>query len=464
MNRTLLLILCDFLLLNLLALTRWEQAEPPPPAQAGTPAVSTSAGAASREDDLLAAMKVSLADERASRERLARDLTSAEEQVRAREANLSQAEAERTRLGADLESTRRTAEKVARRADASAEEAAASKDRLAAVQRELDEKRREAEEQQRRVAGLEREQAQARERIEGLSVAVRVAEQEKLLLRETSESLRSQVAAEREERLKVQQATTELAQGVGQLAEKSTELSREIRENRPVNANTLFNEFLANRVQTRFTAARATFLGPVTRNVDSRTLLVSDGQATYAVLHVDDTPLALRESAVDWERLTAEFGREERRLGAAQLGFLALDPRIVVLPVTPEQVQALGAKVYRTATDPFRFPEAVLIANGGAGYGEVPFKLDPVSARHVRMDNRLMRRVLGEFSPSRGDLVLGKSGELLGIMVNSDYCVVLDSFALSQVIALGAIAPDQPTGPKLEDLNRRWRSLPERLR
>jgi hypothetical protein len=80
------------------------------------------------------------------------------------------------------------------------------------------------------------------------------------------------------------------------------------------------------------------------------------------------------------------------------------------------------------------------------------------------MDNRLMRRVLGEFSPSRGDLVLGKSGELLGIMVNSDYCVVLDSFALSQVIALGAIAPDQPTGPKLEDLNRRWRSLPERLR
>ena len=28
MNKTLLLILCDFLLLNLLALTRWEKAEP----------------------------------------------------------------------------------------------------------------------------------------------------------------------------------------------------------------------------------------------------------------------------------------------------------------------------------------------------------------------------------------------------------------------------------------------------
>ena len=28
MNKTLLLIMCDFLLLNLLALTRWEKAEP----------------------------------------------------------------------------------------------------------------------------------------------------------------------------------------------------------------------------------------------------------------------------------------------------------------------------------------------------------------------------------------------------------------------------------------------------
>ena len=37
MNRTLLLILCDFLLLNLLALTRWEKAEPSRPAQPPVP-------------------------------------------------------------------------------------------------------------------------------------------------------------------------------------------------------------------------------------------------------------------------------------------------------------------------------------------------------------------------------------------------------------------------------------------
>src|SRR6218665_3433129 len=67
MNRTLLLILCDFLLLTLLALTDWEKAAPaaaqPPPAASSKPA----ANAATKDDALVSVMKLSLGDERAQR-------------------------------------------------------------------------------------------------------------------------------------------------------------------------------------------------------------------------------------------------------------------------------------------------------------------------------------------------------------------------------------------------------------
>jgi hypothetical protein len=43
MNRTLLLIICDFLLLNLLALTRWEKAEPASAKQPPVPELSANA-------------------------------------------------------------------------------------------------------------------------------------------------------------------------------------------------------------------------------------------------------------------------------------------------------------------------------------------------------------------------------------------------------------------------------------
>jgi hypothetical protein len=66
MNKTLLLILCDFLLLNLLALTRWEKAEPPRPRQPPVPELS--ANAVTKDQDLVETMRQSLADEQMQRD------------------------------------------------------------------------------------------------------------------------------------------------------------------------------------------------------------------------------------------------------------------------------------------------------------------------------------------------------------------------------------------------------------
>ncbi|MBL9206458.1 MAG: hypothetical protein JNN01_15310 [Opitutaceae bacterium] len=463
MNRTLLLILCDFLLLNLLALTRWEQAEPPPVTKPPVPNTATNGPGATQGQDLVDTMKLTLADERLAREQLAQQLQTKSGELESRDKSLATLQSEKSQLTATLDSAKQASEELARKAAAAAQDASVTKERLAQIQRELDEKRRLAEQQQQQLATLEQQQSEARQRIEGLTVAVKVAEQEKQLLRETADTLKVQVNAERQERLKVQETTVQLAQGVGQLAEKSTELTKEIRDNRPVNANTLFSEFLANRVRTAFTAERKTFMAPVARAKESRTILVSDGKATYALLHLDDTTLNLRENAVDWSQVTASFMKDSYKAAATRLEFSDIDPRIVFLPITEAQVQALGAKVYQTALDPFKFPEAVLISNGGAGYGEVPFKLDPTYANYVRMDNRLVRRLFGDFSPSRGDLVLSKTGELLGVMVNSEYCVVINHFKATAALTLGTISTDAPTGPMFEALSRRYRSLPQRM-
>ena len=462
MNRTLLLILCDFLLLNLLALTRWEQAEPT--AIAKTPAPAAADAQSSQAQDLVDTMKLSLEDEKAAREALTQRLQTTETELQTRAKNLASLESQRSDLAGKLETTQKQSQDLAAKMAAAEQDAELNRARLAQTQRELEEKRREAEEQARQLVSLNEQQAEARAKIEGLNVAVKVAEQEKVMLRETADTLKTQVEAERQERLRVQETTTQLAQGVGQLAEQSTSLTKEIRDNRPVNANTLFNDFLANRVQVSFSASRRNFLGPITRNKDTRTVLVTDGSATYALVHVEDTALSLREVPENWDQLTVTFRTGSYTASAREMSFLSVDPRMTVIPVSPAEVAALGAKVYQIALDPFKFPEAVLISHGGSGYGEVPFKLEPSNASYVRMDNRFVRRLLGDFSPSRGDLVLSKTGELLGIMVNDDYCAVVNNFLFAQTIKINADGSSAaPTQPKLQDLNRRYRSLPLRL-
>ncbi len=78
---------------------------------------------------------------------------------------------------------------------------------------------------------------------------------------------KQQVEVERLERFRVQEQTTQLTQGVGQLAEKSGELSKEIRDNRPINPNVLFSEFLANRVASKVTTRRPGIFSPTVKDI-----------------------------------------------------------------------------------------------------------------------------------------------------------------------------------------------------
>src|SRR5688572_14045464 len=255
MNKTLLLILCDFLLLNLLALTRWEKAEPPTPKQPPVPELA--ANAVTKDQDLVESMRQSLADEKAVHDELAEKLSSADAALAAREQSLTQVQAERARLAEErnavassLTETQRAAAELSKKFSAATQEATMTKEQLAQLQRELAEKQAEADRQreaaaarEKQLAAREKQLADTQKQNQMLTMAVVVAEQEKKSLRETAEGLKGQVEVERTERKKVQEANTQLAQGVSQMAEKSGQLTKEIRDYRPVNPNVLFNEF-----------------------------------------------------------------------------------------------------------------------------------------------------------------------------------------------------------------------------
>ena len=49
----------------------------------------------------------------------------------------------------------------------------------------------------------------------------------------------------------------------------------------------------------------------------------------------------------------------------------------------------------------------------------------------------MLKGLFGKFNPSRGDLVFSKTGELLGVMANSTYCVMLQNFDSMATIRFG---------------------------
>jgi len=461
MNKTLLLIMCDFMLLNLLALTRWEKAEPSH-TQLETAAPRAAVNAPAVNADMVELMRISLEDEKASREQLAAQLSSAQGSLSEREKNLAALEKQKSQLQSTLVATQSSARELEQRYTATAQEATMSKEQLAKMQRELEERKAEAERQKAELARMERQNTEARQRIENLNVAVRVAEQEKQLIAQNLTEAKQQVEAERLERAKVQEQTTQLAQGVGQLAEKSGELSKEIRDNRPINTNLIFSEFLANRVQTKLTARRPGLFSPTVKDKAASTILISDGNKVYALMHLSDTPFILTEVPMDYDQISGQLLRGSFNAPITELQFLQLDPRVVVAPIDGSLAALMGAKIYQLAKEPFKFPEAVLVRADDGRYGDTPFRLDPTNSSYVKLDNRITTRLFGEIAPKRGDLVFSKTAELIGIMVNNDYCAVLGNFTPAYTLKTGD-NPEPKTSTILGEAYTRWTRLPARL-
>jgi len=290
-----------------------------------------------------------------------------------------------------------------------------------------------------------------------LASRLQVAEVERRTAAEHAARMEGEVKIEREEKAK-------LAEGVKALASKSGELTQEIRENRPLAANAVFNEFATNKIQASFYAARAGFLGlDANKNTETAMVLVTDGTNIVALCHVQDTPLAFSDPGTDWEGLTGTVTRNTTVLPITSLSFYQLDPRVVVVPVTAAQAKALGGKVYHFSTDPYKFQDAVLVGAREGYYGECKFQIDLATPLYVKMDRNSLKGLFGKFNPSRGDLVISKTGELLGVMANGTYCIMIKNFNPTATFDFAKDVRAQHTGQTLARLYSLIANLPSRL-
>jgi hypothetical protein len=484
MNRSILIVICDFLLVSLLAFSTVDINKVSDQTSARTVQVQIATNqVAESGQDLAAVMKLALEEEKKNRDQLMGELTRTREEA-ARQQTLL---AEREKGGQALQQELRTREQENQRLQqqqaalqqqqaalqqqfasaqtniqalnqqlqSSSTEALMSREKLAAMEAEAKKRGQEATALQQQLTELAKSNQFVLNEKQRLAGQLQVTEAEKRAATEQAARLEQDVKVEREEKAK-------LAEGVKVLASRSGELTQEIRENRPLAPNTIFNEFIGNRVAADFIAFRSGLLGTNKRK-DTDMILISDGTNTYAICHVQETPLTLFSPGQDWDGLTGALSRNGKQVQIHQMSFYLQDPRLIFISLKPDEVKELGAKVYSISSDPFKFQDAVLVGAREGYYGECKFQIDLNTPEYVRLDNSFLKGLFGKFNPSRGDLVFSKTGELLGIMANSTYCLMLHTFYSAATIHFGEDIRYERTGETLSRLYMRVFNLPLKL-
>lgn len=460
MNRSILLVICDFLILTLLSFVQFDSptpAESTPAAEVGAAAVSAPA-----MSNMVAVLASALELERQQREALTNALaaTSSELQERLRllaererhltnvQQRLAQSESEARRLAEErarleqarneasasaqalqlaFETTRKTTDSLQERLSDTTREAAEAKVRLEMMEKELNRRQEEAREMQQRIVRLDESREALRVEKHQLELNLRQTEAEARVVRTQVTNLNQQLSTVAEEKAQLAQTTAHLATNVGSLARQSTAIQEQIERQIRLPANTIYGDFLSNRVEWAMTGVTRGALGQeVRRDRSGGTVLVRIGGDLFAVVHLDSTPLKIWPPEAPWTGFAAGISRGDSRVAADGFSLVKTDPRVALIPVPATQAAALGARVYDVATDPAQFAEAVVVGADERYYGESAYRLSAQSPGYLEMERSTFRRLLGEFAPKRGDLALTRTGLVLGILVSGDRCLLLD--------------------------------------
>src|ERR1017187_1655820 len=450
MNRSILIVICDFLLLSLLTFStdlskmagENEGAQPGAKVEIAPKPVDTGG------KDLAAVMKLALNEEQINREQLQAELAKVREAAQKQQADLQQ----------QFAAAQANIQILDQKLQSSSAEALMSKEKLAAMEAEVKKESDLAAALQQQLDQLAKNNQIAQDEKQKLAGQLQLARVERRAATERAALMQQQVQAERAEK-------AQLAEGFKALATNSGALTQEIRENRALAPNTIFSDFVTNRVQARLLASRSGIFGmDASKSKTAETVLVTDGAQIYALCHVQDTPLILWDPGTDWAGLDGTLVHNQAQVPIHSLSFHLQDPRVVFMPVTQSEARQLGCKVYPISSDPYKFQDAVLVGAQEGYYGQCSFQMDLNTPQYVKLDRNLLKGLFGKFNPSRGDLVFSRTGELLGIMANSTYCLMLHDFTATATFQFGPDVRAQRTGDALSRLYSYVFNLPLRLK
>lgn len=473
MNRSILIVICDFLLISLLAFSTVDVNQLSNSGAPRTLALNPNAhtNRADAGKDLAAAMQLALNEERRSHEQLQAELAqarantsererqvqSAQEQLKSREQAAALLVQQQTALQQQYSAATNNVQLLAQQLQNSSSQASLSRDLIEQFKSDAQKQSEQASALRKQLDELTRSNALILADQQRLAGQLQLAEANSRAARDEAARLAEEVKVERAEKAR-------LAGGVEALAAKSSQLAQEIRENTPLAPNTIYDQFVSNRVEATFAATKPGFFGGQSvKRATAQSVLVTDGTNIFALCHVDDTPLALRNPGTDWDGLSGSLGHGPWVFPIHSLSLAWPDPRIALIPVPTADARQLGCRVYKISATPFKFQDAVLVGVQDDYYGQCSFEIDLTTPDYVKLDRSVLKGLFGKFNPSRGDLVFSRTGELLGVMANDTYCMMVRGLDTSATLQFGPNVRAQHTGQLLSQLSAQILQLPFKL-
>ena len=523
MNRSLLLVVCDFLLLSILALARFDVPKDAVIAQDDQKVVSKEVveriSDGENYDDVVAELEATnetlLENLSSDKNDLVEQKLKLEAEIAQRQKELEQKELEIASKDAVIEGNEEAldlAKKEAQQLEAQRQEIerkreellqsnAASKKELELLAKNLEQAKKKSEELAEMKSKKEKEAEAARlelaasvERAKAQELAA--SEAKALLIEEkkrSDELLAS--AAKIDQKIDtlnkgldgVGQDLKSVGEGLAGVGEKISTVSQDVQESVEVqkenfrklnerqtrSVNEIFTRYEENKVNLELTFSHKFGITQSARedkfSVD--TILMVDGNFVYALVHAKDSPFRVEFNPRRLVSVTGTISgdRLSKPLEVKEIAFMD-DPRILIVPLyaNPQELKKSGLELFQAPQNPFLFDDAVVVDVKDSRFGQTKCLRDEKDGRYIEVDEKHFAFLTGAFNPGKGDLVFSQKAELLGIMVNGDYAFHIKNLG-SRIeggsrTLLGSSFQAEKTNTLLRELNKNLSGLNKKFK
>jgi len=484
MNRSLLLVVCDFLLLSILALARFDVPKDAVIAQDGQKVVSREVveriSDGENYDDVVAELEATnetlLENLSSDKDDLVEQKLKLEAEIAQRQKELEQKEQEIASKDAvivgneeALDQAKKEAQQLeAQRADIERKREellqsnAASKKELEMLAKNLEQAKKKSEElavlktekekeaeaaRLELAASVERAKAQELAASEAKALLIEEKKRSDVILASTAKidqkidnlnkgldgvgqdlkSVGEGLAGVGERMSEVSQDVDAVKKEVEESAAEQKENFRILNERQTRSVNEIFTRHEENKVTLELTYTHKFGIGQTLREdkFEMDTILMVDGKFIYALVHAKDSPFRVEFSPRRLVSVTGQITGSNLKspIPVREVAFMD-DPRILIVPLyaNPDEVKASsGIELFQAPQNPFLFDDAVVVDVKDGRFGQTKCLRDEKDGRYIEVDERHFAFLTGAFNPGKGDLVYSQKAELLGIMVNGDY-------------------------------------------
>ena len=523
MNRSLLLVVCDFLLLSILALARFDVPKDAVIAKDDQKVVSKEVveriSDGENYDDVVAELEATnetlLENLSSDKNDLVEQKLKLEAEIAQRQKELEQKELEIASKDAVIEGNEEAldlAKKEAQQLEAQRQEIerkreellqsnAASKKELELLAKNLEQAKKKSEELAEMKSKKEKEAEAARlelaasvERAKAQELAA--SEAKALLIEEkkrSDELLAS--AAKIDQKIDtlnkgldgVGQDLKSVGEGLAGVGEKISTVSQDVQESVEVqkenfrklnerqtrSVNEIFTRYEENKVNLELTFSHKFGITQSVRedkfSVD--TILMVDGNFVYALVHAKDSPFRVEFNPRKLVSVTGTISgdRLSKPLEVKEIAFMD-DPRILIVPLyaNPQELTKSGLELFQAPQNPFLFDDAVVVDVKDSRFGQTKCLRDEKDGRYIEVDEKHFAVLTGAFNPGKGDLVFSQKAELLGIMGNGDYAFHVKNLG-SRIeggsrTLLGSSFQAEKTNTLLRELNKNLSGLNKKFK